>query len=230
MIFHADEIRLNKIYESPLIPGKNIPFDNTCSNTFESCSKINEVYGGFSFPDMPDDRTYTMGSFVQSIDGKIAFPESPDGTLVAKGNDKDPNGALADYWVLNMLRTVCDGVLMGGAMIGREPELTGRIYDPDLSEWRKINGKTRVPLHIIVTGTGSSIPPQHRILTEPDIPVLIVTTCTGIDTLKKKLSSDFRYPDKLDELDITDIEKAVFVCGEEDRIDIEELLKILKKD
>jgi len=71
-----------------------------------------------SFPSLPKDKIYTLGSFVHSIGDKIAFPESPDGTLAAGEDRTDPNGALTDYWILNLLRTVSYDVLMGSKTAG----------------------------------------------------------------------------------------------------------------
>lgn len=177
--FPSDKIKLKNIYQS-----KDFEYLKRHSNT---STKINEVYGSFPFPDLPGERTYTLGSFVQSMDGKIAFPESPDGTLVAKGNTKDPNGALADYWILNLLRTVSDAVLMGSKTIAREPKLTGHIFDPDLVNSRISEGKPVVPLHIVITGRGFDFPVNHKILKDPNIPVLIITTEKGKSFLEKSL-------------------------------------------
>ncbi len=219
--FPSDKIKLTKIYQSKdpeLLTG--FSYSNT---------KIKEVYGKFSFPELPKNRTYTLGSFVQSIDGKIAFPESPDGTLVAKANAKDPNGALADYWVLNLLRTVSDAVLMGSKTILREPELTGHIFDPDLVESRIKADKPAVPLHIIVTGSGNNFPVNHKILKDKNIPVLIVTTEQGKNILEKSLDSNFIDLNNSKGFCLTDNIKAVISIGKNRSIDLPELLTFLKK-
>jgi riboflavin biosynthesis pyrimidine reductase len=219
--FPSDKIKLKKIYQSK-------DHGNLDGGSF-SCPKIEEVYGDFSFPTLPGDRTYTLSSFVQSIDGKIAFPESPDGTLVAKGNKKDPAGALADYWILNMLRTVSDAVLMGSKTISREPELTGHIFDPDLAASRIKKGKPVVPLHIIVTGSGNEFPSNHKILKDPDIPVLIVTTEKGKTVLTESLDLKFVDLNNSTGFCLTDSIKAIISIGSGNSIDLSELLIFLKK-
>ncbi|NQT60585.1 MAG: dihydrofolate reductase family protein [Bacteroidetes bacterium] len=221
IVFPSDKIRLKKIYQSE--------DSEKLDRQVYTNSKIQEVYGDFSFPVLPEDRTYTLGSFVQSIDGKIAFPESPDGTLVAKGNLKDRDGALADYWILNMLRTVCDAVLMGARTIDRESELTGRIYDPDLENLRIKAGKPAVPLHIIVSGTGSGIPVNHRILRSPEIPVLIVTTPKGKEILADCLDPQFIDLNNFSGVCLTDDIKAVVSIGNGNGINLLELLDFLKQ-
>ncbi len=219
--FPSDKIKLNKIYQSnnhEILTG--VSYTNT---------KIEEVYGEFLFPELPSDRAYTLGSFVQSIDGKIAFPQSPDGTLVAKGNVKDPNGALADFWILNLLRTVSDAVLMGSKAISREPLLTGHIFDSDLVESRIKKGKPAVPLHIIVTGSGKKCPVNHKIFKDPDIPALIVTTENGKKVLKETLNQKFVDLNISTGICLTDRIKAIISIGKNKNIDLLELLSYLKK-
>ncbi len=218
--FPSDKIKLNKIYQSK---------DNELLNgNIYANKKLKEVYGDFSFPALPKERTYTLGSFVQSIDGKIAFPESPDGTLVAKGNRKDPGGALADYWILNMLRSVCDAVLMGDSTIDKEPDLTGHVYDSELENARINAGKPAVPLHVIVSGDGSGFPVNHKIVENPDIPLLIVTTNEGKNLLTKRLDSGFLDLNNSTDICLTDKIKGIVSLGTGGRINLSELLKLLK--
>ena len=219
--FPSDKIKLNRIYKS------NNP--EVLTGISHTNAKIQQVYGEFLFPELPKNRTYTLGSFVQSIDGKIAFPESPDGTLVAKGNRKDPNGALADYWILNLLRTVSDAVLIGSRTIARESELTGHIFDPDLIDYRIKCGKPEVPLHIIVTGTGIDFPLNHKIIKDPDIPVLIVTSNEGKSILAENLDPDFIDLNHSAGFCLTNTIKAVISIGENNSIDLAELMTFLKK-
>ncbi len=219
--FPPEKIKLKKIYQSM---DSEYTYGQLHTNP-----KIQEVYGDFSFPSLPKNRVYTLGSFVQSIDGKIAFPESPDGTLVAKGNRKDINGALADYWILNMLRAVCDAVLMGSRTIKREPELTGCIYDPDIEQLRFKNGKPAVPLHIIISGSGYGIPVDHKIIKNPDIPVLIVTTLKGKEVLTESLDKKFIDLNNSTGICLTDKTKAIIAIGEDNHIHPAKLLTILKR-
>lgn len=220
MIFPSDKIKLRKIYQS-----KDSNYLNGDSFSY---LKIEDVYGDFSFPPLPGDRTYTLGSFVQSIDGKIAFPESPDGTLVARGNLKDRDGALADYWILNMLRSVCDAVLMGDRTIEKEPDLTGHVYDSELESSRIKAGKPAVPLHVIVSGDGSGFPIDHIIFRDPLIPLLIVTTEEGKKSLIRHLDSRFIDLNNSTDVALSDKIKGVVSIGKAGRINLPELLSFLK--
>ncbi len=220
LAFPTDKIKLKRIYQSKDLDMKN--------RRLYTSPKIQEVYGDFSFPELPQNRTYTLGSFVQSIDGKIAFPESPDGTLVARGNLKDRDGALADYWILNMLRSVCDAVLMGDRTIEKEPDLTGHVYDSELENSRIKAGKPAVPLHVIVSGDGSGFPIHHIIVRDPVIPVLIVTTEEGKKSLTKHLDSRFIDLDNSPAVPLTDRIKGIVSIGKAGRINLQELLSFLK--
>ena len=218
--FPSNKIKLKKIYQSK--------DSNIINGDSFSYPKIEEVYGDFSFPPLPKDRTYTLGSFVQSIDGKIAFPESPDGTLVARGNLRDRDGALADYWILNMLRSVCDAVLMGDRTIEKEPDLTGHVYDSELEGSRIKAGKPAIPLHVIVSGDGSGFPINHMIVRNPVIPVLIVTTEEGKKSLTKRLDSRFIDLNNSPGVSLTDEIKGIVSIGKAGRINLPELLGFLK--
>ena len=59
------------------------------------------------------DRPYTFSSIVLSSDGKMAYQDNPSGPLVAKNNFLDPDGSLGDFWVLNVLRSYADGIIVG---------------------------------------------------------------------------------------------------------------------
>jgi riboflavin biosynthesis pyrimidine reductase len=218
--FPSELIKLIKIYQSndSEYKKKTLVIDN----------KIKEVYGDFCFPSLPKNRTYTLGSFVQSIDGKIAYPESPDGTLVAKGNRKDSGGALADYWILNMLRSVCDAVLMGDRTITREPKLTGHVFDSDLENTRIKAGKHAVPLHVVVSGDGFDFPVNHRIIEDPEIPLLIVSTEQGHKNLKGKLGSNFTDLNSTSTSMLPKNIKGLVSMGRDGRINLQELLVYLK--
>jgi len=155
-----------------------------------SCDKIDRIYGPLVFPPVPADRCYTMGSFVVSIDGRIAFPASPDGTLVAKTNRLDPDGGLCDYWMLNLLRSACDAVIMGSLTLKWEPHLSGRIHDTDLLEQRIRDGANPVPLHVIVSSTGNNLPVDHHLYAQDDVPILTALSPDGAANLLR------HYPDR----------------------------------
>lgn len=226
--FQASKIKLKCIYESRDIGNFN--------GTVITWPKVKEVYGELHFPKLPKDRAYTYGSLVSSVDGRIAFPESPDSTQIAKRNTYDPDGGLCDLWILNMLRSVSDAVLMGTNTIRLEPGLTGRILDKELLEERQYSGMAPIPLHIIVTGSGGNLPFQHRIITSPKIPALIATSPNGMHKMKGRLTVEYKdlgflkHPGEISAIGgkrfISPL--GIVATGAGNTIDINLLLKILK--
>lgn len=176
--FPGDRLALARVYT-----GKEY---RTCTESLLSCPKVDQVYGDFKFPLPPEERSYTFGSFVVSIDGRIAYPASPDGTLVAKTNRLDPDGGLCDYWILNLLRAACDAVIMGSMTIKREPKLNGRVHDADLLEQRAAEGRPPVPLHVLVSSSGANLPLDHLLFRERDIPTLTAVSPDGASALERK--------------------------------------------
>ncbi|MDR2008617.1 MAG: dihydrofolate reductase family protein [Alphaproteobacteria bacterium] len=167
--FDADDIKLNNIYSNLKASHKN--------NLLKS-SKIKEVYGDLLFEDSHTHRPLLHASFVCSMDGKINFNNQPNGSLIAKNNAKDPNGGLADFWVMNMLRATADGVIIGSGTLRDEPNITAHIFDKDLENDRLAAGKPAIPLNIIVSRSGKTIPFEHSIFKNP-LPLMLITTESG---------------------------------------------------
>jgi riboflavin biosynthesis pyrimidine reductase len=227
--FPGEKIALKRIYTGTEYAG--------FTEKLLSCPKVEQVYGDFMFPPPPEDRSYTFGSFVVSIDGRIAYPASPDGNLVAKTNRLDPDGGLSDYWILNLLRAICDAVIMGSLTIKREPGLTGRVYDDDLLKQRIAEGKPAVPLHVLVSSSGANLPVDHLLFREKDIPTLTAVSPAGAKSLAE------RHPDKFTLLppvsgdeDLAALpvllagggENCLLGCGKDDTLDPLLLLKALR--
>jgi len=98
--------------------------------------KITSAYTKLTFPPAPADRPYLISSLVLSADGKMAFEDVRDGPAIAKENYFDPDGALADFWVLNALRASSDAVIIGAGTLNSEPSTSGHILDPELIDQR----------------------------------------------------------------------------------------------
>ena len=105
MPFDIDKTRVHQIYRSETL-------DRAGVETI-SCDEMKEIYGELKFDKLYEDRPYTYTSLVTSIDGRIAFTDAPQGPLIAKLNQYDGDGAGADWWILNMLRAVSDGDIIG---------------------------------------------------------------------------------------------------------------------
>ena len=121
MPFDPDRLKLTRVYESPELAH--------CQVETMSCEKIREIYGDLKFLELHEDRPCTYTSLVTSIDGRIAFTDAPQGPLIAKKNKYDPAGADADWFILNMLRAVSDGVMLGAGTMNAESDYTCHVFD-----------------------------------------------------------------------------------------------------
>ncbi|WP_025640417.1 dihydrofolate reductase family protein [Schnuerera ultunensis] len=224
--FDTEEIRLSML------------FDNTekMGYTTDSlkCKKIEDVYGKLMFGDIPEDRPITYASYVMSIDGKIAFEDSFVGPLIAKTNHLDPGGAKADFWVLNMLRGVADGIIIGSGTLIKEPDYTGSVFDEDISNSRIEAGLPIAPWTVIVTASGTKIPFSNDVFVDGDVSILINTSPNGFKNLKKEITKPYFI---IDYTDMTTIKKQIednigsipiVITGEGSNTNAEMLLKVLK--
>lgn len=232
--YDASKISLSRIYENPLLE----TFNPICPN-----EKIESVYGPLSFPEPPEDRPYLYASMVTSLDGKIAFEDDPEGPLIAQLNRFDPDGGAADFWVLNMLRSVSDGIMgMGGPpeskkestsseMFGVDLEGGCHVFDQDLEDYRISCGRPPIPWTIITSldcsEMGFSNPTVNN---HPLIPVMITTSPDGLKRIKSE--SRARY------VIIDDLAKAilpepgvmpVIVTGSGSMPDAKDTMRILRK-
>lgn len=142
-------------------------------------------FGAIDFPDAGDERTYTMGAFVTSLDGKIAFPDSGFGPLVAAANYLDPGGAGLDFWILNYLRASMDAVFIGAGTMNKEPDTVASVYDRHLEEERVRRALPPVPWAVVCSLDGSDIPFGHRIFSLQ--PVMVNTSPAGMGRVREAL-------------------------------------------
>lgn len=145
------------------------------------------------------EKPVIYASFVTSIDGKIAFPDQPQGPLVARENHIDAIGAALDWWMLNALRTSSDGLIFGVKTLQQEPELTGHIYDEMLQQIRLEQERQAIPWNIIITHDSGHIPFDHRTFTHQEIPVVIVTLASQLQTCLTALQAVGRKVSVLNE-------------------------------
>ena len=203
--------------------------------------KILEAYGEVQFPPAPEDRPFTFASIVLSADGKIAFPDDGHGELIAGNNFRDPNGALGDFWVLNMLRFYSDAVLVGAKTLSTNEELWANCFDKDLADLRidYLNKRNYCPAHIIVSFDGTDILFDHMIF-DVDAPLAVGTSPDGVEYIKENSGNDFivlgPYKSKsevnIDEIkglfDANPKQRLLIGTGEGSKPDGEILLYILK--
>lgn len=230
VVFDSKEIQLKRL------------FDNTEKMGYKNpglpCKKVEDVYGTLNFGEIPENRPITYASYVMSIDGKIAFEDNEVGPLIAKNNYLDSAGAFADFWVLNMLRGNCDGIIIGSGTLIKEPSYSGSAYDPDIIEARVKAGKPIAPWTVIVTSTGKNIPFENPVFQCEEVPVLISTSPKGFENLKMEIKKDyFLVPMVESEEDKEKIKKmindnkgkiAISITGCDKETNPEDMFKVLR--
>lgn len=198
----VEQVKITKIYTSEKT--KDFTVDTV------SCDKIKEVYGELKFENLYEDRPYTFTSLVTSIDGRIAFTDAPQGPLISRKNECDPDGAMSDWWILNMLRTVSDGIIVGAGTMQAEADFTGHIFDEELENARINAGLPAVPYNIITSLAGTDIPFDHVMFNTPELPLMISTSKQGLDHVVANIKNEYivvgPYQDKSEVLnDYTEI-------------------------
>lgn len=155
-----------------------------------SCEEMKEIYGELKFMKLHEDRPYTYTSLVTSIDGRIAFTDQPQGPLIAKLNQKDGDGAGADWWILNMLRAVSDGDIIGAGTMNAESDYTAHVFSRQLEEARISAGMPPVPWNIISSLDGTDIPFDHVLFKTKEVPVMISTSAAGAKVVAENLKEE----------------------------------------
>lgn len=183
MPLETEVVKVNKVYESEDV--KNYQLETV------TCDKIKKVYGDLKFEKLHEDRPYTFTSLVTSIDGRIAFTDAPQGPLISRLNAYGEKGAMADWWILNLLRTVSDGIMVGAGTMRAEEDFTGHIFDQELEDARITKGLNPVPWNIITSIDGTDIPFEHMMFKEKEIPIMISTSVCGLAVVKEGIQNDY---------------------------------------
>ncbi len=210
----------------------------------ETLPDVDTYYTKVCFPKAPENRPYIVSSIVVSADGKMAFHDNPAGPLVAKNNFLDPAGALGDFWVLNFLRALCDGVVIGANTLHKEPGISSHVYDNSLWKQRQENlQKKEHPVSIVVSMDGTDIPFDHfsfHVDPQDRLKQIVATSPKGLEYikntsgLKHEFWGTFKTKADVDAYDFGNLFCdfdcfPVFATGEDDRTDSEVMLYLLRK-
>ncbi|MGM0369077.1 MAG: dihydrofolate reductase family protein [Bacillota bacterium] len=226
--FRIETIKLNRIYD-------NFPADYHKSDL--KLEKVEEIYETFQLPVLPSNRPLLLGCFVSSIEGTIAFKDNQKSGVIARNKPQHSNGGIADLWILNLLRTVADGIIIGPKTLQVEENLTGHILDNDLLKARRdLLNKPEVPYNIIISKTGQSIPYQHRIFEEEEVPVLIATSPQGAEKIIDNINSSYEVIDlasknnyeKNFNFEIVNNKVVILITGENNNLEEKSLFEFLK--
>lgn len=192
----VQRLKVERIYASKEL--------ENCAVDTLSCDKIQQIYGDLKFFELHQDRPCTYTSLVTSLDGKIAFTDAPQGPLIAKLNKYDPAGADTDWFILNMLRSVSDGVMLGAGTMNAEPDYTCHVFDQELEDMRINAGKQPVPWNIITSLDATDIPFDHVLFHTPEVPVIISTSAKGCKHIAKHMPHPYHLVAAQSKEDVTD--------------------------
>lgn len=205
---------------------------------------VHDYYTDIYFPKAPADRPYTFSSIVLSSDGKMAYQDNPSGPLVAKNNFLDPDGSLGDFWVLNVLRSYADGIIVGANTLAKEPGITCHVYDEDLTRQRREHlGKKHQPVSVVVSFDATDIPFDHYTFgVDPaeELKMVIATGPDGLDYIRKNsplkhtVYGPFTCKEDVDKAELAPLDRdydvvPVIVTGEGRTPDGHVMMYVLKK-
>lgn len=199
-----------------MLNGLNQPFELLFDKT-EQTSALSEplqkIYvGDWVIPEIVK-RPYVYSNFVQSRDGRVSFsvPGHAGGGDVSGFNQHD-------QWLMGLLRTRADAVVMGDTTLKIEPEhLWTCEYiwptDPSLFlELRQSEKRTNFPIQVFLSLAGD-LNVQARVFSE-DVHIIVATTVRGAEQAKK-----IRCHARIE----------VLTLGDES-VDIEQLCQVLYKN
>ena len=144
------------------------------------------AYGNFGFPPAPPDRPWIYTNFVQSLDGVT--------TLLGKdASGGEISQSREDRWVMDLLRTHADGLLMGMNTLLVEQRLRGpgnrgivfRVADPGLRRLRQKLGKRR-ERNIFVTRAADLDLSRLKVFDGEEVDSAILTSPAGAERLRSE--------------------------------------------
>lgn len=180
--------------------------------------ELQKLYGGdLSFPEKPKGRPYVIGNFVETIDGVVSFliPGRSSGQPISCGSRED-------HFVMGLLRSVADAVLIGSGTLRGDP---GRVRIPEViypeakglyADLRKKLGKSPLPMNVVLTASGKIDPDEPTFHTE-GLRSAIITTEEGLAYINNS------YAGKLDGV-------VVHSTGESGSTSPDEVLKVLTNE
>lgn len=140
-------------------------------------AELEDIYGSLRFPTLRE-RPYVIGNLVTSLDGVVSLgiPGQAGGKEISGFN-------MHDRLLMGLLRAAADAVVSGAGTVRTSPDLvlTPEHVFPSMAEsYRQLRatlGKARVPLNVVVSGSGD-LDPDLSILAG-EVPALVVTTEEG---------------------------------------------------
>jgi riboflavin biosynthesis pyrimidine reductase len=138
-------------------------------------------YGKLGFPPPPPERPWIYSNFVQSLDGIVSFKgRHPLGSDISQSEE--------DRWLMDVLRTYADAIILGLNTLREETRITGGrgpVYWVENAALQDLRGKLgrRRQKNIFVSGTLDFDFRAYRVFDGDLVEPLIVTTTDGLNKL-----------------------------------------------
>lgn len=147
-------------------------------------AELERRYGGPLTIPLRTDRPTVIANFVSTIDGIVALGEGElsGGGLISGFHEPD-------RFVMGLLRALADLVVVGAGTLRGSSEhrwIAEHVHPASaaaFAAWRAEMALPKRPTTVIVTGSGD-IPVDHNGLTDPTVPVVIVTTPAGAERVR----------------------------------------------
>lgn len=170
MIAPPDTLDLQPLVEAPTRTARDRTADGPA---------LESRYGGpLSIP-LRDDRPTVIGNFVSTLDGVVSYA-----TPEAAGGGEISGYLEADRFVMGLLRSLADAVLVGAGTVRAAPEerWTPEGVHPASADaftaLRERLGLRPQPMTVVLTASGA-LDLTHPGLADPELDVLVITTDAG---------------------------------------------------
>jgi riboflavin biosynthesis pyrimidine reductase len=154
------DVRLERLFEVPTGPGIELP------------PQIEAAYGGT----LHLGERIVYANFVSSIDGVAAIEGTPRSSSVISG------AAAADRFVMALLRSVADAVVIGAATLREHggPWTAGRAFPAAAEAFARVRDGHPGPTLAVVTASGD-LPADVPALTD----AVVITTASGAEGIAR---------------------------------------------
>ena len=172
-------------------------------------------YGTLGFPPPPPGRPWIYSNFVQSLDGITSL-------LGRHASGGEVSQSADDRWLMDLLRTHADGLLMGMNTLREEQRSRGpdsrgivfRVVDPTLRELRQKLGKRRERNVFISRGIDLDLS-RHKVFDGDLVDAAILTSPASAERLRAQGS----HP-----------QVAIIAAGDKDSLDLRAAISKLRTE
>jgi riboflavin biosynthesis pyrimidine reductase len=158
----------------------DILFDNGEASAFDHAAF--ERYGPLGFPSPPATRPWIYSNFVQSLDGIVSFKGK-------HASGSDISQSREDRWLMDLLRTFADAVLLGvntlveetRAARAKDAQARGPVYrieDATCCDLRARLKRNR-QMNVFVTGAASLNLGEYQVFDGDKVDAVVITTDVG---------------------------------------------------